>query len=74
MVVFALPSREVSDEYINGLGGEVVLTEYHPRFFMLYRKLVLKMTCSKKKASIASKLAYAVIKGTRAVINMGTKA
>ena len=32
-----------SDEYINGLGGEVVLTEYHPGFFKKYHKLMIKM-------------------------------
>ena len=62
-----------SDEYINGLGGEVVLTEYHPGFFKLYPKLVLKMTSSKIPASIESKLAYAQIKGSRTVVKMGKK-
>jgi len=43
-----------SDEYINELGGEVVLTEYHPGFFKLYPKLVLKMTSSKLRLSLPS--------------------
>ena len=64
-----------SDEYINGKGGEVVLTEYHPAAgcFKAYPKLVLKMTSSKIPATIESKLAYAQIKGSRAVIKMGKK-
>ena len=49
----------------------MVLTQYHPGFFKAYPKLVLKVTSSKIPASIKSKLAYAQLKGSRAVIKMG---
>jgi hypothetical protein len=51
------------------MGGEV-LTEYHPGFFKLYPKLVLKMTSSKKDTLVSKKLAYAQLKGSRAVVTM----